>query len=103
LYRVVFGIASEKKGPASIELIFSSWRLVSARPHSALTPSNSADPVTADQYVRAASYADCIRKGEKPDNLPRQTPAKYELVEVAMPQQKIRILSAHLRQLGLLP
>jgi hypothetical protein len=88
LYRVVFGIASEKNGPASIELIFSSWRLVSAWSHSALTPSNSANPVTADQYVRAGSYADCILKGEKPDNLALQTPAKYQLVEVAMPLSK---------------
>jgi hypothetical protein len=39
-------------------------------------------------YVRAGSYADCILKGEKPDNLALQTPAKYQLVEVAMPLSK---------------
>lgn len=37
-------------------------------------------PDYVDQFHRAAGYADRILKGEKPSNLPVQTPTKYELI-----------------------
>jgi len=33
----------------------------------------------ADQFPRAAQYVDRILKGEKPANLPVQSPTKYDL------------------------
>ena len=37
-------------------------------------------PDTADEFKRAATYVDRILKGEKPADLPVQSPTKYQLV-----------------------
>jgi putative tryptophan/tyrosine transport system substrate-binding protein len=34
----------------------------------------------ADQFRRAATYVDRVLKGEPPDNLPVQSPVKFEMV-----------------------
>jgi putative ABC transport system substrate-binding protein len=34
----------------------------------------------ADPYLHAASYVDCLLKGEKPADLPVQAPTKYDLM-----------------------
>ena len=40
----------------------------------------SLGPNFADQFRQAAGYVDRILKGEKPADLPVQSPTKYELI-----------------------
>ena len=58
-------------------------------------------PVLIDEYRRAVSYADRILKGEKPSELPVQTPVKYEMV-INLKTAKMLGLSVplHLQQLA---
>jgi len=51
-----------------------------SRSHSELGGLISYGPFIADEYRRAASYADRILKGEKPADLPVQAPPKFDLV-----------------------
>jgi hypothetical protein len=51
---------------------------IGSRPRTEADP--KAGPDLVDQYRRAAAYVDRILKGEKPANVPVQTPTKYELV-----------------------
>jgi ABC-type uncharacterized transport system substrate-binding protein len=58
-------------------------RLPAVYPYSYFVTSGgllSYGPDIVDQYRRAAGYVDRILKGEKPADLPVQTPTKYELV-----------------------
>jgi putative tryptophan/tyrosine transport system substrate-binding protein len=41
---------------------------------------NFAGASTVEQHRSAATYRDCILKGERPGNLPVQAPTKYGLV-----------------------
>jgi putative ABC transport system substrate-binding protein len=59
------------------------YRLPAVYPYSYYVVSGglvSYGPDNIDQYRRAAGYIDRILKGEKPANLPVQSPTKYELV-----------------------
>jgi putative ABC transport system substrate-binding protein len=58
-------------------------------------------PYLVDEYRRAAIYADRILKGEKPSELPVQTPVKFELV-INMKTAKMLDLNVplHLQQLA---
>jgi putative ABC transport system substrate-binding protein len=59
------------------------YRLPSVSPYRSFVASGSLisyGPDTSDVYRRAATYVDRILKGERPADLPVQTPTKYALV-----------------------
>jgi putative ABC transport system substrate-binding protein len=67
--RLIFALAERHKLPA---VYFASYLVRDGG-----LVSYGADPV--EQYRQAAGYVDRILKGEKPADLPVQTPTKYEI------------------------
>jgi putative ABC transport system substrate-binding protein len=68
---------------AEIAALASRYRVPSifwSRSYAELGGLISYGPFLIDEYRRAAAYADRILKGEKPSELPVQTPNKFELV-----------------------
>ena len=58
-------------------------------------------PDLADQYQRAAGYVDRILKGEKPADLPVQSPTKFQLVINIKTAKTLGLdVPAHLQQIA---